>query len=244
MAAIDIMSVKPLRLGAIADPMFDDGGDALRGDALGPLLEPFDIGTREARHRVGVGPEGRRKARPARFGGKVSLGRQGHVDANGAIFGAGDIAEATHDGRVVQRCKAEHIGPERKAAAGRTGPQGRLKMVARVSANRCWNAEASGLRQFLYRIILRRQLGRRHYEAGDEAGYLAIPHKAGGRGLVIGLSGEADRRSWRRQRSVQHQTSFFRERHTRQQILDPLIDRDMLVLIRIKPTIMIEVAPA
>ena len=111
MATIEIMSVKTVRLRAIADPMFDDGGDPLRGHTLGPLLEPFDIGTGQTRHGVRVGPEGGRKARPARFGGEISLGRQGHMDADGAIFGAGDIAEATHDGRVVQRCEAEHVGP-------------------------------------------------------------------------------------------------------------------------------------
>ena len=51
---IDIMPIKPLGLGPVSDPVFDDGRDAVRPHAVRPALETFHIGLDHPRHIGGV----------------------------------------------------------------------------------------------------------------------------------------------------------------------------------------------
>jgi hypothetical protein len=100
-AAVAVVAVVALARRAVAHPVLDDRGDALRVDAARAVLEPLDVGAHHAAGEVGVLAEGARDAAPARLGGEVGLRRQRHVDAHRAVLLAGHVAEAADERRVA-----------------------------------------------------------------------------------------------------------------------------------------------
>ena len=238
-----IVPVKPFRLRAIADPMLDHGRDAHWRHAGRAALEPFHIGARQAGDGCGVGTECRGKAGPARLAAHIGLGRQRHMDADGTIFLPRNITEPADEIGVVQRRKSQRIGPQGKATARRARADRGLKMVARISADRCRNAQPCAFRDFLHHIVLAREFRRLHHDPGDEAVDLpAFDHGAHPRHVIAGRR-HADRRSMPRQARMHHQADFFLDGHARHQVIDPLLDRQARILIAVEFVVAVQIPP-
>ncbi|MBD8545172.1 hypothetical protein IFT82_00285 [Sphingomonas sp. CFBP 8760] len=147
--AVTVMSVEPVRIGAIADPVLDHRHHAVARQSLLAALKAGDMGLDQGAGDGGVRSEGAGATRPARFGERVGLGRQCLMDAGGAIFAARDIGETPHQGRIAQRGEAQRLGPLRIAAGPGTGPDDGLEMVSRIRTDRQWNAETGTRRDRL-----------------------------------------------------------------------------------------------
>jgi hypothetical protein len=131
------------------------GEHAAGVDAIAPVLEPFDVRAHHPAREVGVLAEGAIDAAPPWLGREVSLWRQRHLQAHGAILAPRDVAELPRQRRVADRREAERLGPLREAPSRDARAQHVLEVMTRVGADRDGDSEPRSLGDLLQHVALR-----------------------------------------------------------------------------------------
>src|SRR6185436_8273491 len=93
----------------------------------------------------GVLTEGARRPRPARLGREIRLRRQRHLDADGAVLLARDVAESSHERTVADRRETERLRPLREFSRRDGRAEHVLEVVAWIGADRERNPESRAL---------------------------------------------------------------------------------------------------
>src|SRR5438093_1177360 len=105
------MTVQPVLLRAVSDPMLDYGEHAGGVDAGGAVLKSLDICFDQIAREVGIFPECAADAAPTRLRREICLRRKGLLDADCAVFLPRDVPESPHQCCVARRGEAERLGP-------------------------------------------------------------------------------------------------------------------------------------
>src|SRR2546422_11336665 len=105
------MTVQPVLLRAVSDPVLDDRQHAGRVDAGGAVLKSLDICFDQIAREVGIFPECAADAAPTRLRREICLRRKGLLDADCAVLLPRNVRESPHERWVAGRGEAERLGP-------------------------------------------------------------------------------------------------------------------------------------
>jgi hypothetical protein len=167
------------------------------------------------------------------------------VDADGAVLLPRDLAEAAHKLLVTGGGEPDRLRPLRERAGRPARRRVLVERVPRIGRDGHGDAEPRGLRQLLHAVV---PLGRPsrvgcrvdvevvEVALGDEPrGAVPTEHRRAVEQLAVGA--DEDRR-------VEHQARLLLERHAGQEIVDPLLDRQPRILVRVELAVAVEVAHA
>ncbi len=243
-AAVIVVRIETAGLRAVANPVLHDRGDAIGAHAILAVLEAFDVCANETRHGIRTRTERAGDARPARFRRKIRLRRKRHVDADGAIFLARDIAEAPNQFLVADGCEPERLRPLREASAAVRCAENVLEVAARIGADRDRNSEPRPFRDCLDLVVLFRKLRGRKLEACDEAVHVLRADGLLDRLEVVALRRCAGLCAETRQRVVHHRARFFLERHALHEVVRARVGRQAIVFVGVELVVVVEIAKA
>ena len=217
-------------------------------DAVGAelvALEAANVRRGQPAGELEVLAEGARNARPPRLGGDVRHRVQRHVDADGAVLLPGDLAEGAHELLVAGGGEPDRLRPLRQRAGGPARRRVFVERVPRIGRDGHRNTEPRRFGQLLQAVVpfgRPSRIGRRvdvevvEVELGDEARRgAAAEHRVAVSQLALGR--DEDRR-------VEHQPRLLLERHLREQVVHPLLDRPPRILVRVELAVPVEVAHA
>src|SRR5439155_26027850 len=105
------MTVQPVLLRAVSDPVLDDRKHAGRVDAGSAVLKSFDICLDERAREIGVFAEGAADATPPWLRREICLRRECFLDADCAVLLPRDVRESPHERCVAGRRESERLGP-------------------------------------------------------------------------------------------------------------------------------------
>src|SRR5439155_22906466 len=103
------MTVQPVLLRAVSDPVLDDRKHAGRVDAGSAVLKSFDVCFDEIACELGVFAESAADATPPRLRREICLRRECLFDADCAVLLPRDVPESTHERCVARRREAERL---------------------------------------------------------------------------------------------------------------------------------------
>ena len=171
---------------------------------------------------------------------------QGDANADRQVLLAGDVAELLDQRRVAGRGQPDRLGPLREGARV-IAPVRELRVKAWRGSEemRHRDAQAGALGQLLQAVV---PLGRqaRRGQMRCTLKWFMQPLEDHVRSVPPGRNrpGSSARlpSGFTPDDFVEHQPDLLFERHLRQQVLDPFLDRAARVLVRVQPAVLVQVA--